>query len=92
MDKKLALCVVKAITDFLTEMDGAKTKPNIVTMNNEQYEAVKCQFPYLISGEFYLDGNNKLKILLNSKETDVVGVGFSFYTDDVLKYKSVVSS
>ena len=91
-EKRLALCVVKAVTDFLTEMDSAKTSPNIVTMNREQYEAVRNQFPYLIDGTHYIDGSNRLKILINSEENTIVGVGLSFYTEDVIEYKSIVST
>jgi hypothetical protein len=86
MEKKnLALCVVKAVTGFLLEMEGSKTLPNTVNMNREQYEAVMSQFPYLIQDDFYIDGNNKLRILIS--ESEVVAVGFSYYTDDVLMYR-----
>jgi hypothetical protein len=86
-DKELAMCVVKAISEFLLEMEGAKTRPNVVHMHKEQLKAVKTKFPYLIEAGAYKDGNDRLKIILNDSDDYTVGVSFSFYTEHVQEYK-----
>jgi len=79
--KQLASKVVKAITSFLIEFEGAKTKPNVVFITLEQLEAVIKYFPYLISKDRqFLYNKNEYRVIIVS-DSSVVGAAFSFYTD-----------
>ena len=79
--KNEALSLVKAISSFILEHEGAKTVPTTVHMTETQKEAIKTEFPYLIEGNFYKDGNTKLQILLNHPDNSTIGVGLTFFTE-----------
>lgn len=84
--KNEALTLVKAISSFILEHEGSKTCPTTVHITKKQKEAIEHEFPYLIDGGFYKNGNSKLRIFLNDPSNESVGVGFTFFTDHIEMY------
>lgn len=83
-----ALCIVKAIAEFIAEHESSYTKPTTVHMTEEQREIVSKSFPYLISGEFYCcSDEHKMKIILSDPKETAVGVGYVYFTEEVDDYK-----
>lgn len=79
--KNEALSLVKAISSFILEHEGAKTVPTTVHMTEFQKSMIESEFPYLIDGNYYKEGKIRLQILLNHPDNHTVGVGLTFYTE-----------
>lgn len=83
-DKKLASGVIKAITQFVAEFEGAKTKPNIVFLNLSHYNALSRYYPYMIDSLTLKHEDNDFRIVIT--QDVAVGMAFAFHTDYVLDY------
>lgn len=83
-EKYLATGVIKAISSFLAEFEGAKTQPNIVFLNLQHFNALSKYFPYMVEGLTLKYEGNDFRIVITKDVA--VGMAFAFHTDYVLEY------
>ena len=82
--KELAMAVIKAISSFQAEFDGAKTKANLAILGPNHYKALKKYFPYMVDGLTLRYNSEEYKIIITNGK--YLGLAFSFFTDSVLSY------
>lgn len=85
--RDLAAAVIKAINTYSLEFDAMKTKPNVIFMPLQAYDAVKSHFPYMIKS-LTLNYNKESFRIVITRDT-AIGLAFALHTDNILEYNNI---